>query len=97
MLASKWFKEIARLKETKAEVPIQLEKKKKERNEAWKRGIANIPKREHFLPKFMAKGNLASKVVQARDLWPVACSIPILLTLLQGDPSFNGMTSLDNL
>lgn len=94
MLASKWFKEIASLKETKAEVPIQLEKK---RNEAWKRGIANIPKREHFLPKFMAKGNLASKGVQARDLWPVACSIPILLTLLQGDPSFNGMTSLDNL
>ena len=45
----------------------------------------------------MAKGNLAPKVVQARDLWPVACGISVLLTLLQGDPSFNGMTSLDNL
>jgi hypothetical protein len=30
MLASKWFEEIARLKETRVEVPIQLGKKKKE-------------------------------------------------------------------
>lgn len=97
MLASKWFEEIARLKETRVEVPIHLGKKKKKRNEAWKGRIANIPKREHFLPKFMATGNLAPKVIQARDLWPVDCSISVLLTLLQGNSSFSGMTSLDNL
>lgn len=65
MLASKGFEEIARLKETTVNVPIQLEEKKKKKNEAWKGSIANISREEHFLPSLVAKANLAPRIIQA--------------------------------
>ena len=70
MLASKWFEEIARLKETTVKVPIQLEEEEKK----WsiEGGIANISKEEYFLPSLVAKANLAPHIPQACDpcgLW----------------------------
>lgn len=39
-------------------------------------------KKRTFSSKVHGRRELGSKVIQACDLWPVACSIPILLALL---------------
>lgn len=95
MLASKRFEEIARLKETIVKVPIQLEGKK---IEAWKGENSKFSKEKHFLPRLVAKANLAAGMTRACDLWPVACGIPILLIFFQGEQKrFSAMPTLDNL
>lgn len=80
MLASKRFKEIGRLKETKVEVPIQLEKKKERKKWSMEGENSKYSKKRAFSSKVHGWRELGSKVVQACGLWPVA--FPILLALL---------------
>lgn len=70
---------------------------RKKKIEAWKGENSKFSKEKHFLPRLVAKANLASGTTQACDLWPVACKIPILLIFFQDEQKhFSAMPTLDN-